>query len=101
MWEYKTEDGSHDMFMDLDEDIRFRVVEENFYDTLPTDGVCSLDWNFFPSLTPQILHAVQPKPNKDAAALSGNHDNSTIAPYSIIVSAQYCDINIDMTVSVP
>ena len=46
------EDGSHDMFMDLDEDIRFRVVEENFYDTLPTDGVCSLDWNFFPSLTP-------------------------------------------------
>ena len=32
------DDGTHDMFMDLDEEIRFRVVEEIFIDTSPTTG---------------------------------------------------------------
>ena len=39
MWEYETEDGSkHDMFMDIEEEIRFRVVKEVFVDTSPTSG---------------------------------------------------------------
>ena len=38
VWEYQTEEGSHDMFMDLEEDIRFRVAEEVFVDTSPTDS---------------------------------------------------------------
>ena len=38
MWQYQTEEGSHDMFMDIDEDIRFRVTEEIFIDTSPTEG---------------------------------------------------------------
>ena len=38
MWEYETEDGKHDMFMDIEEEIRFRVVEETFVDTSPISG---------------------------------------------------------------
>ena len=38
VWEYQTEEGSHDLFMDIGEEIRFRVVEEQFVDTVPTDG---------------------------------------------------------------
>lgn len=43
MWEYQTEEGSHDLFMDIGEEIRFRVVEERFVDTIPTDGGCGLN----------------------------------------------------------
>ncbi|XP_064618120.1 DNA-directed RNA polymerase III subunit RPC8-like [Liolophura sinensis] len=35
VWEYETEDGKHDLFMDPGEEIRFRVVEEIFVDTTP------------------------------------------------------------------
>ena len=38
VWQYESEDGTHDMFMDLEEEVRFRVVQETFVDTLPTDG---------------------------------------------------------------
>ncbi|XP_064644259.1 DNA-directed RNA polymerase III subunit RPC8-like [Lineus longissimus] len=36
VWEYATEDGSHDLFMDVGEVIRFRVAEETFVDTTPS-----------------------------------------------------------------
>lgn len=35
VWQYESEDGKHDMFMDLGEQIRFRVVGETFVDTTP------------------------------------------------------------------
>nr|CAG4648880.1 EOG090X0DHL [Polyphemus pediculus] len=35
IWEYKSDEGSHDMYMDAGEEIRFRVVGENFTDTTP------------------------------------------------------------------
>lgn len=35
-WEYETDDGKHDLFMDIGEEIRFRVVDETFVDTTPT-----------------------------------------------------------------
>ena len=38
MWQYEAEDGTHDMFMDIDEEVRFRVAEEVFVDTLPTNS---------------------------------------------------------------
>ncbi len=39
MWEYETDDGSkHSMFMDIEEEVRFRVVEEMFVDTSPSSG---------------------------------------------------------------
>lgn len=35
VWEYETEEGKHDLFMDPGEEVRFRVVEEIFVDTTP------------------------------------------------------------------
>nr|XP_028601954.1 DNA-directed RNA polymerase III subunit RPC8 [Podarcis muralis] len=36
VWEYETEEGAHDLYMDTGEEIRFRVVDETFIDTSPT-----------------------------------------------------------------
>lgn len=36
MWEYETEEGAHDLYMDIGEEVRFRVVDESFVDTSPT-----------------------------------------------------------------
>ena len=36
IWEYQTDDGKHDLFMDTGEEIRFRVVAETFTDTTPS-----------------------------------------------------------------
>ncbi|XP_075688407.1 DNA-directed RNA polymerase III subunit RPC8 isoform X1 [Rhinoderma darwinii] len=36
VWEYETEEGAHDLYMDIGEDIRFRIVDETFIDTSPT-----------------------------------------------------------------
>ncbi|XP_077976313.1 DNA-directed RNA polymerase III subunit RPC8-like [Styela clava] len=36
VWEYETEDGTHELFMDIGEEIRFRVMEETFVDTTPS-----------------------------------------------------------------
>ncbi|XP_070579324.1 DNA-directed RNA polymerase III subunit RPC8-like [Ptychodera flava] len=35
VWEYETEEGTHDLFMDINEEIRFRVIDETFVDTTP------------------------------------------------------------------
>lgn len=35
VWEYATDDGGHDLFMDINEEIRFRVVDEMFTDLSP------------------------------------------------------------------
>ena len=39
VWEYEAEDGKHDMYMDIDEEIRFRVIKETFVDTSPTSSM--------------------------------------------------------------
>eukprot|EP00106_Octopus_bimaculoides_P008018 XP_014775460.1 PREDICTED: DNA-directed RNA polymerase III subunit RPC8-like [Octopus bimaculoides] len=36
VWLYEAEDEKHDLFMDIGEEIRFRVVDETFVDTTPT-----------------------------------------------------------------
>ncbi|XP_072028275.1 DNA-directed RNA polymerase III subunit RPC8-like [Amphiura filiformis] len=35
VWQYQSEDGTHDLFMDVNEVIRFRVVDKVFVDTTP------------------------------------------------------------------
>ena len=35
VWEYETEDGHHDLFMDINEEIRFRIIDEEFVDLTP------------------------------------------------------------------
>lgn len=36
VWLYENEDEKHDLFMDIGEEIRFRIVDETFVDTTPT-----------------------------------------------------------------
>ncbi|XP_023287422.1 DNA-directed RNA polymerase III subunit RPC8-like, partial [Seriola lalandi dorsalis] len=36
LWEYETDEGAHDLYMDQGEEIRFRVTDEVFVDTSPT-----------------------------------------------------------------
>lgn len=36
VWEYETDEGAHDLYMDQGEEIRFRVTDELFLDTSPT-----------------------------------------------------------------
>ena len=36
VWQYAVDDESHDLFMDIGEEIRFRVSDESFTDTSPT-----------------------------------------------------------------
>lgn len=35
VWEYVTPDGTHDLFMDINEPIRFRIADQSFVDTTP------------------------------------------------------------------
>ncbi|TRY88382.1 hypothetical protein DNTS_018298 [Danionella cerebrum] len=36
LWEYETDEGTHDLYMDRGEEIRFRVTDELFIDTSPS-----------------------------------------------------------------
>ncbi|XP_064406557.1 DNA-directed RNA polymerase III subunit RPC8-like [Halichondria panicea] len=69
VWEYESEGEKHDMFMDIDEEIRFRVVEEVFVDTSPT--------------------SCQPKSpeSPSEAATNGQIDSPDPVPYTVRGSA--------------
>lgn len=111
VWQYEAEDGTHDMFMDIEEEVRFRVVEEVFVDTLPTNSkgkdYSLLFFPFFlppllslffcpsthppttcPTLTPVQPHSVEGASGASPAAmLAGNTESGPQqAPYTIIVS---------------
>ncbi|KAH0505474.1 DNA-directed RNA polymerase III subunit RPC8 [Microtus ochrogaster] len=62
VWEYETEEGAHDLYMDTGEEIRFRVVDESFVDTSPTG------------------------PNSAEAASSSEELPKKEAPYTLVVS---------------
>lgn len=114
MWQYEAEDGTHDMFMDLEEEVRFRVVQETFVDTLPTDGENPSCWKLGQHGCPHdctkiaciegqskislhVIVSVQPhSAGKAAEGASGAVITATTdsgpqqAPYTIIVSDLPC-----------
>lgn len=63
VWEYETEEGAHDLYMDTGEEIRFRVVDESFVDTSPTGPRSA-----------EVAAASEEPPKKEA-------------PYSLVVRA--------------
>lgn len=63
VWEYETEEGAHDLYMDTGEEIRFRVVDESFVDTSPTG------------------------PRSAEAAATSEEPPRKEAPYSLVVRA--------------
>ena len=65
VWEYETEEGTHDLFMDIGEEIRFRVIDETFTDMTPVG--------------PE-------KPSKDKQTSASDAENKK-SPYVITVSS--------------
>nr|XP_006636945.1 PREDICTED: DNA-directed RNA polymerase III subunit RPC8 [Lepisosteus oculatus]XP_015215104.1 PREDICTED: DNA-directed RNA polymerase III subunit RPC8 [Lepisosteus oculatus] len=71
VWEYETDEGAHDLYMDQGEDVRFRVVDEVFVDTSPSGPVTA------------------PTEAPGAATTAGAADEGgqkKEAPYTLIVS---------------
>ncbi|KAF7686432.1 hypothetical protein HF521_015794 [Silurus meridionalis] len=71
VWEYETDEGAHDLYMDQGEEIRFRVVDEFFLDTSPTG----------PSKEPEA--PVQPAGTATAADDATQKKES---PYTLVAS---------------
>ena len=65
VWEYETDEGTHDLFMDINEDIRIRVIDEEFVD-----------------LTPE---GPAPPTSSDSEATSSSYETKK-SPYTITVS---------------
>ena len=68
MWEYETDEGAHDLYMDQGEEIRFRVADELFLDTSPTGPSTAAETPAAPGAVP----APEPELKKEA-------------PYTLIV----------------
>ncbi|XP_041093844.1 DNA-directed RNA polymerase III subunit RPC8 [Polyodon spathula] len=77
VWEYETEEGAHDLYMDPGEEVRFRVVDEVFVDTSPSGPLSS---------------ETTPGPPGTAPA-PANPDEKKEAPYTLIVSADPRTLN--------
>ncbi|XP_077476166.1 DNA-directed RNA polymerase III subunit RPC8 [Stigmatopora argus] len=72
LWEYETDEGAHDLYMDQGEEIRFRVSDELFLDTSPTG--------------PKIEETAPAQPGQSAAAAAPAQDTNEKknAPYTLI-----------------
>lgn len=77
VWEYETDEGAHDLYMDQGEEIRFRVTDEVFVDTSPTG----------PSAAEKETPA-QPGQATPSAPAEENKEK-TEAPYTLIVRARF------------
>lgn len=64
VWEYETDEGAHDLYMDRGELIRFRVFDETFIDTSPTG----------------------PSPAQPSISGAGDDMQKKEAPYTLVVS---------------
>lgn len=72
MWEYETDEGAHDLYMDQGEEIRLRVVDEIFVDTSPTG----------PTKDPE-----PPANNAGAAPAPDESAQKKESPYTLMVRA--------------
>ena len=72
MWQYQSEDGTHDLFMDTDEEIRFRVVDEIFTDIIPRSE-------------PPLSSKPQSPKHQALPGLNENGKKELISPYKIRV----------------
>lgn len=76
LWEYETDEGAHDLYMDQGEEIRFRVTDEVFVDTSPTGPA-----------TATTDAPVQP--GQSTAPPAEDSGEKKVAPYTLIVRAQF------------
>lgn len=64
VWQYETDDRVHELYFDIGEEIRFRVVKEFFLDTNPSG--------------PPVIN--------DSNILNNGHNDGNKCPYTIIGS---------------
>ncbi|KAI9596241.1 DNA-directed RNA polymerase III subunit RPC8 [Syncephalis fuscata] len=76
LWVWRWE--GNEMYMDLDEEIRFRVVAESFTDTNPT----SAQRRYRPPIAPSAV------PNIDEGGIDAQTNSSKIPPYSVTAMIQ-------------
>lgn len=77
VWEYETDEGAHDLYMDQGEEIRFRVTDEVFVDTSPTGP--SAAEKEAPAQPGQATTSVPKEENKEKKE----------APYTLIVRTEF------------
>ncbi|XP_061425951.1 DNA-directed RNA polymerase III subunit RPC8 [Lethenteron reissneri] len=75
VWEYETEEGTHDLFMDVGEDVRFRVMDETFVDTTPSGPEAAADGT-----------AAAATSGSGAASVPAEDFQKKQAPYSLTAS---------------
>ncbi|XP_061703140.1 DNA-directed RNA polymerase III subunit RPC8 isoform X2 [Syngnathoides biaculeatus] len=83
LWEYETDEGAHDLYMDQGEEIRFRVADEIFVDTSPTG----------PTTDPppaQPGQSTAPPPTQDTGEKKD-------APYTLIVRSAIAGVHLYCT----
>ncbi|XP_046560323.1 LOW QUALITY PROTEIN: DNA-directed RNA polymerase III subunit RPC8-like [Haliotis rubra] len=74
-WEYQLDDGNkHDLFMDIGEQIRFRVVDELFVDTTPAGPDGGAEYCTEPSASDITI--VDPEAKKSPYSLTGSISES-------------------------
>lgn len=78
VWEYETDEGAHDLYMDQGEEIRFRVADEVFLDTSPTG----------PSKAAETPAAPGAGAGAGAAAAAPEPEQKKEPPYTLIVRHQ-------------
>ncbi|XP_072530648.1 DNA-directed RNA polymerase III subunit RPC8 isoform X1 [Salminus brasiliensis] len=77
VWEYETDEGAHDLYMDQGEEIRFRVVDELFLDTSPTG----------PSTDPEApANSKNPGAAPAPAAATDDGAQKKESPYTLMAS---------------
>lgn len=77
VWEYETDEGAHDLYMDQGEEIRFRIVDELFLDTSPTG----------PTKEPEA--PAQPAGAVPATATDDGTQKKE-SPYTLLVRETHC-----------
>ena len=77
VWEYQVDDSIHDMYMDVDEDIRFRIIDDTFVDVIPKSEP--------PSTAPRTPNPSLHQPHSMEEEKESK-DQQHLAPFSITVS---------------
>lgn len=61
IWKYETEDGTHNLFMDINEEVRFRVIDEEFVDLTPEGPAAATSSTTSADVNEAAASAIQPK----------------------------------------
>lgn len=87
VWEYPTDDGHHDLYMDIGEPVKFRVTGETFEESSPV-GPPASDASTAPGGVQSVHHPQAGGPGAAGSAGAGDAvcDTTAKTPYRIVVA---------------